>query len=232
MSLVKQYNDIQKRIQSAAERVGRNPEDVKLIPVSKYNPVESIQTLVDVGVKDFGESRVQELTEKQPQLSEEINWHLIGHLQRNKVKYIVRMPNCKLIHSVDSFRLAEEIQQRCEVEERDQVDILVQVNVANDDDKFGLPASKALDVIREIARLERVKIKGLMTIVFEVDEPEEVRPYFRKLRELADTIRGAGISGVEMKELSMGMTNDFEVAIEEGATMVRVGSAIFGARNY
>lgn len=232
LSLVKQLNDIQERIQRTAERVDRNPEDVKLIPVSKYNPIESIQTLIDAGVKDFGESRVQELIEKQSQLSEEVNWHLIGHLQRNKVKYIVRMPNCKLIHSVDSFKLAEEIHRRCEVEERDQIDILVQVNVANDDDKFGLPASKALEMIQEIARLDRVKIKGLMTIVFAVDDAEEVRPYFRKLKELADTIKEAVIPGVEMKELSMGMTNDFEVAIEEGATMIRVGSAIFGERNY
>ncbi len=231
MNLLERLIDVQKRVGEAAARARRDPDEVQLIPVSKFHPLEEIQMLMTAGITDFGENRVQELLEKQSVLSgAEVNWHLIGHLQRNKVKYVVRMPNLKLIHSVDSFRLAEEIQKRCETEER-EMDILIQVNVANDDAKFGVPARTTVELIRRIFVFDRVKVKGLMTIVPEVDDPEEVRPYFRKLKELSMEIQTT-IPGVEMTELSMGMTNDFEIAIEEGATMVRVGSAIFGSRNY
>ncbi|AZR73022.1 YggS family pyridoxal phosphate enzyme [Anoxybacter fermentans] len=229
MGLLERLADVQRRIRLAAERVNRNPEEIKLIPVSKYHSIEKIQTLLKAGIYDFGESRVQELREKQSQLPKDVNWHLIGHLQRNKVKYVVRMPNCKLIHSVDNLRLVQEIQRRCELEDT-TMDILVQVNVANDDAKFGILSGEALEFVKKVAEFDRVKVKGLMTIVPEVDDPEEVRPYFRRLKELSEEIRKAAIPGVEMAELSMGMTNDFEVAIEEGATMVRIGSAIFGPR--
>lgn len=230
-TLIEQYQEVLERVRQAAIKANRHPDEVKLVPVSKFNPVEKIETLLEIGVAAFAESKVQELQEKQPVLPPHVEWHLIGHLQRNKVKYVVRMPNCRLIHSVDSFRLAEEIQRQCEKEER-VMEILIQVNVANDDAKFGVPVGEALAMVKDIATLERVKVKGLMTIVPEADDPEETRPHFRRLRQLAEEIRTVGIPGVEMQELSMGMTGDFPVAIEEGATLVRVGSAIFGARDY
>ncbi len=232
MKLLDRFDNIQIKVQKAAQCVNRNPKDVKLVAVSKFHPIEEITPLIESGHYIFGESRVQELQEKQPLLPNDVEWHLIGHLQRNKVKYIVRMPNCKLIHSVDSLRLIEEIQCQCELNDRQEMDILIQVNVANDDAKFGVSAIEAIELIREAMRYDRVKIKGLMTIVPEVDKPEEVRGYFKKLRELLHQIQDAQIPGLELTELSMGLTGDFEVAIEEGATMVRIGSAIFGSRNY
>lgn len=222
---------IQERIRQAALRVNRNPGEIKLVPVSKFNPIEKIQELVDVGVSDFAENKVQELMDKQAQMTERINWHLIGHLQRNKVKYIVRMPNCRMIHSVESLRLAEEIERNC-AEVGRTMDILLQVNVANDDAKFGLSVDETMHMAKKVSLLPHLKLKGLMTILPEEDHPEKCRPYFQRLRELALEIAAAEIAGVEMVELSMGMTGDFEVAIEEGATLVRIGSAIFGARNY
>ena len=224
--------NVKERMEQAANRAGRDVEDVKLIPVSKYHSIDKIKELMEIGIYTFGESRAQELRDKQEILSEEINWHFIGHLQRNKVKYIIRMPNCEYIHSLDSMRLAKKIQHRCELEET-EIKVLVQVNVANDDDKFGILARNALEYIEKVAKkFDRIKIKGLMTILPHFDDPEDCRPYFRKLKELSQQIGEANIPGVEMKELSMGMTNDFEVAIEEGATMIRVGSGIFGPRNY
>lgn len=230
MNLVERLRIVQKRIENAALKANRDPKEVKLIPVSKYHPIEAIQTLAEIGIKDFAENKVQELIEKQSTLSSKINWHFIGHLQRNKVKYLIRMPNIRLIHSVDSLRLAEEIQKRCEIEDR-EMNILIQLNVADDQAKFGVSDNQLFELIQQISCFERVKIKGLMTILPEID-PNKTRPYFRKLKELALEIENMGLAGVEMAELSMGMTNDFEIAIEEGATLIRIGSAIFGARNY
>lgn len=231
MNICEHLADVRERIRQAAVRANRDPLEIKLVPVSKFNPIEKIQELVDAGIDNFAENKVQELMDKQAQMTEDINWHLIGHLQRNKVKYVVRMPNCRMIHSVDSLRLAEEIENQC-AEMGRTMDILLQVNVANDDAKFGLKADDTLHMAKKIALLPHLKLKGLMTILPEEDHPEKCRPYFRKLKELATEIAAAEIPGVEMVELSMGMTGDFEVAIEEGATLVRIGSAIFGARNY
>lgn len=235
MDLVNRLRDVKRRIQLTAERVKRDPEEIKLIPVSKFRSVEEMQILIDRGIRDFAENKVQELSTKQTILSDQVRWHLIGHLQRNKVKFLTLLPNLQLIHSVDSLRLAEEIQKRCQAANQ-EMPILMQINVANDDAKFGLLPNQAWGVLQEISKLKRVKVKGLMTIVPEVKDPNEVRPFFRRLKnlsdELAEKIAVKGISGVELKELSMGMTNDFEVAIEEGATIVRVGSAIFGPRVY
>lgn len=231
MEIVERLAAVQAEIHLVAKKAHRDPREVHLIPVSKFNPVESIETIFKAGICAFAENKVQELMEKQPQLPLEIEWHLIGHLQRNKVKYIVRMPNCRWVHSVDSLKLAEEIQRLCVAEDR-EMNILIQVNVAEDQAKFGVSIEDTLALVKSIATLDRVKVKGLMTIVPEVDDPEQSRPHFRRLRELAEEIDAAGIPGVEMCELSMGMTGDFAVAIEEGATMVRIGSAIFGARNY
>ena len=231
MNICERLAAIQERIQLAATRVNRNPVEVKLLPVSKFNPIESIEAVMAAGISDFAESKVQELMDKQSKMPLTVNWHLIGHLQRNKVKYVVRMLNCRMIHSVDSVQLAREIERHCATLER-TMDILIQVNVANDDAKFGVTLAEVFPLLQEVAELPHIRIKGLMTIVPEEDNPEKCRPYFRRLRELAKEIEQLRIPGVEMSELSMGMTGDFEVAIEEGATIVRIGSAIFGARSY
>lgn len=231
MEIAEQLAAVQKQICLAAERAHRHPEEIRLIPVSKFHPVESIQAVMDAGIYAFAENKVQELMEKQPQLPLDLEWHLIGHLQRNKVKYVVRMPNCRWVHSVDTLPLAQEIQRLCTAAGR-EMNVLIQVNVAEDEAKFGVSSPEALTLIKAIAALDRVKVKGLMTIVPEADDPELSRPHFRRLRELAEEIAAERIPGVEMCELSMGMTGDFAVAIEEGATIVRVGSAIFGQRDY
>lgn len=220
---------VEEKIKAACNKANRNIDDVKLIAVSKTKPVEDIEEAYDYGIRDYGENKVQELDEKFPVLPNDINWHLIGHLQRNKVKYIV--DKVRLIHSVDSVRLAEQINIEAEKKDVD-VDILVQVNIANEDTKFGLMENDTIDTIKQISLLPRVHIKGLMTIAPYTDNPEDNRGYFRGMKELSEKISSLNINGVEMRELSMGMTGDYEVAIEEGATLVRVGTGIFGNRNY
>lgn len=224
------YKDIQKKIAAACERVGRNPEEVTLIAVSKTKPEEMIQELYDHGVRDFGENKVQEMTAKYESLSKEIRWHLIGHLQRNKVKYIV--DKAVLIHSVDSFRLAEAI--NIEARKRNIIaDILIEVNVAQEETKFGLSTEDVLFMVQEISdKLTNVRIKGLMTIAPFVSDPEENRCIFRELKKLSIDINDKNINNVSCDILSMGMSNDYEIAVEEGATHVRVGTSIFGERNY
>ncbi|MCI8466414.1 MAG: YggS family pyridoxal phosphate-dependent enzyme [Lachnospiraceae bacterium] len=221
--------EVERRVRAACERAGRRREDVTLIAVSKTKPVLALREIMDCGVVDFGENKVQELCGKMEEITEPLHWHLIGHLQRNKVKYIV--DKAYLIHSVDSLRLAKEIQK--EAEKCDVVcPVLVEINIGGEESKDGIPKEEAIPLIQEIAKLPRLKVRGLMTIAPPVEEPEEARGYFREMRELFMAVKEAQIPGVEMKELSMGMTGDFEVAIEEGATMVRVGTAIFGARSY
>ena len=220
---------VEKRVQDACKRAGRSRDEVTLIAVSKTKPVSLIREAMACGQVDFGENKVQELCKKLEEIREPLRWHLIGHLQRNKVKYVV--DKACLIHSVDSERLAQEIQK--EAAKRDVVcPVLVEVNVGGEETKSGVSPQEALPLVRSIAALPNVKVKGLMTVAPPVEKPEDARIYFKELRELADTIRKEAIPGVEMKELSMGMTGDFEAAIEEGATMVRVGTAIFGARDY
>ena len=220
--------EIKERIVKAAQRSGRKPETVKLLPVSKAQSVEQIKQVKELGLTDFGESRVQELRDKREQVAG-VDWHMVGHLQRNKVKYLARMENCRLIHSLDSLRLARKIEDRGEKADR-KIKALVQVNVAKDENKFGFLPEEVETLLEQAADFEYLKIKGLMTLVPYVEDAEKVRPYFRQLREMFLDFKAADIAGVEMKELSMGMTNDFEVAIEEGATIVRIGRGIFGAR--
>lgn len=222
-------NEVEERITAACKRNGRKREEVTLIAVSKTKPVEMIEKVYETGVRNFGENWVQELKEKTEIVKEEINWHLIGHLQRNKVKYIIDKVAC--IHSVDSYRLAEQIDAEAK-KKGITVNILLEVNVAEEDTKFGLKVEETEALVREIAPLEHVKVKGLMTIAPFVGNPEENRMVFRKLRQLSVDIKSKNIDNVCMDELSMGMTNDFEVAIEEGATLIRVGTAIFGQRDY
>lgn len=221
--------DVERRVAEACKRAGRDRSEVTLIAVSKTMPVEDLQVIYDAGIREFGENKVQELTGKIPEMPADINWHLIGHLQRNKVKYIV--DKVKLIHSVDSYRLAEEINIQAK-KHGVIVPILIEVNVANETSKFGVKYEEAKQLCEEISHLDAVHIEGLMTIAPNVVVPEENRANFHKIKDLSVDIANENIDNVDMRVISMGMTNDFEVAIEEGATHVRVGTAIFGARNY
>ena len=221
--------DVEAKIQAACDRSGRKREDVTLIAVSKTKPVSDIYEVMETGIKDYGENKVQELCDKIETIHEPLNWHMIGHLQRNKVKYIV--DKVSMIHSVDSLRLAEQINLEA-AKKNVEVDILIEVNVAEEDSKFGLSTEEVIDMVQSIAKLPNVHIKGLMTVAPFTDDPEENRPYFRNLKQLAVDIAHKNIDNVTMNVLAMGMTGDYEVAIEEGATMVRVGTGIFGERIY
>lgn len=227
--LKESLEQVQQNIRNACERVGRDPSEVTLIAVSKTKPNEVLQEAYDAGVRVFGENKVQELVGKMDSLPEDIQWHMIGHLQRNKVKYIAG--RVALIHSVDSFRLAEEI--NIQAKKRGIIiPILVEVNIGEENSKFGVHAEDTEELVREIAELNGVSVKGLMTIAPYVVDSEENRPLFHKIKELAIDIHSKNIDNVSMGILSMGMTNDYEVAVEEGATMVRVGTGIFGERSY
>ncbi|MBQ8803537.1 MAG: YggS family pyridoxal phosphate-dependent enzyme [Tyzzerella sp.] len=221
--------EVEQKIEEACKRAGRRREEVTLIAVSKTKPVSMLEEVYDCGIRNFGENKVQELVDKFSKLPSDINWHMIGHLQRNKVKAVI--DKAALIHSVDSVRLAEAIEQEAAKRGLD-VDVLIEVNVAEEDSKFGLKVEDVLPMIETIATFPHVHIKGLMTIAPFVENPEENRTVFAQLRKLSVDIAGKNIDNVSVGILSMGMTNDFEIAIEEGATIVRVGTAIFGERNY
>ena len=216
-------------MEDACRRAGRDAGDVTLIAVSKTKPLPMLQEAYEAGVRDFGENRVQELVEKYEALPGDIRWHMIGHLQRNKVKYLVG--KVFLIHSVDSLRLAQEIQREAE-KKQTEVNILVEVNVAGEESKFGSRREETLQLVKEIALLPVVHIQGLMTVAPYVENPEENRGIFANLQQLAVDIGRENIDNVNMNVLSMGMTGDYPVAVEEGATCVRVGTGIFGNRSY
>ena len=221
--------EVESNIAAACERAGRKRSEVKLIAVSKTKPVELIRDAIDYGIKDFGENKVQEMCDKMEIISEKLNWHMIGHLQRNKVKYIV--DKAYLIHSVDSLRLAEQINQ--EAEKKNVVcNVLIEVNIAGEESKFGVAKEEVKSLLEAIKNLKHVHVKGLMTIAPFVDDAEDNREYFREMHKLFIDMRQENIDNISMEILSMGMTGDYQVAIEEGATMVRVGTGIFGARNY
>lgn len=220
---------VELRIQEACRRCGRSRNEVTLIAVSKTKPVELLQKIYQEGIRYFGENKVQELTDKCEIMPDDIRWQMIGHLQRNKIKYII--DKVDLIHSVDSLRLAEAIDK--EAGKKDVIaNVLLEVNVAKEESKFGLMPEEVLDFVKEIVRFKNIKVQGLMTIAPFVTNPEENRKHFANLRKLSVDISNEKVNNVNMSILSMGMTNDFEVAIEEGASMVRVGTAIFGERNY
>ena len=216
-------------IKSACQKAGREPGDVTLIAVSKTKPVSAIREAYEHGIREFGENKVQELVEKQEALPKDIRWHMIGHLQRNKVKYNV--DKAALIHSVDSVRLAEEISREA-VKKQITVSILIEVNIAGEDTKFGAAPEETEALVREIAQLPGIHIEGLMTIAPYVDDAEENRQYFSRLKQLSVDIKRKNIDNVSMNVLSMGMTGDYMVAVEEGASYVRVGTGIFGERQY
>ena len=227
--LKENLEEVEEKIAKACEHAGRAREEVTLIAVSKTKPIEMLQEIYDEGIRDFGENKVQELTEKYEVMPKDMKWHMIGHLQRNKVKYIV--DKVYLIHSVDSLRLAEEISREA-VKKQVEVNILIEVNVAQEESKFGTTTEETEKLVRDISFLPGVHIKGLMTIAPFVEDPEENRIYFRKLRQLAVDIGNKNIDNVSMSILSMGMTGDYTVAVQEGSAIVRVGTGIFGERDY
>lgn len=229
MIIAENIAEIKGIIQDSCKRASRNAEEVTLITVSKTQPVEKLQEAYDAGSRDFGENKVQEMLDKIPELPSDIRWHMIGHLQRNKVKYIV--DKVYLIHSVDSLRLAEEISKEA-LKKQVDVNILVEVNVAEEDSKFGTTTEEAIALVEAISKLPAVHVKGLMTIAPYVENAEENRLIFQKLRQLSVDIADKNIDNISMSILSMGMTGDYAVAVEEGATYVRVGTGIFGQRDY
>ncbi len=218
---------VEENIRTACRNAGRSREEVTLVAVSKTKPVSMLTEVYNCGIRNFGENKVQEICEKREQLPSDIQWHMIGHLQRNKVKYIIR--DTALIHSVDTYRLAEEINIQAKKIRR-IVPILIEVNAAGEASKFGIAEDEVLQLTEEIARLDNLRIQGLMTIAPYTTDPEENRPYFSKIRKLSVDIAAKNIDNVHMGILSMGMTGDYMIAIEEGATIVRVGTGIFGAR--
>ena len=219
---------MRERIRKACESCGRDVDSVRLVAVSKTIPADSIREAIEAGVTILGENYVQESREKFNALAQyPVSWHFIGHLQSNKAKYAVRLFD--LIHSVDSLKLARELDKQAKKVDKIQP-ILVQVNISGEDTKSGISADEDPGLVAEISRLENLSIKGLMTMPPYFYQPEKVKPFFAALRELRDQIKESALPGVSLEELSMGMTGDFEVAIEEGATLVRIGTAIFGER--
>lgn len=228
--LQENYESIDKKITEACKRAGRNRDAVTLIAVSKTKPLSDIEELLqNTDAENFGENKVKELVDKYEHISRPVKWHMIGHLQTNKVKYIV--DKVCLIHSVDSVNLAKTIEKEA-AKHNVVVPVLIEVNVAGEESKFGVSVEETEDLIRQIKDFPHIHIDGLMTIAPFVANPEENRVHFRRLKELLLDINSKNIDNVHMNVLSMGMTNDYEVAVEEGATMVRVGTGIFGERNY
>ena len=226
MGILENLNEVLGKIAAAAEKSGRNPDEITLVAVSKTKPVELIKEAVRCGVTQLGENRVQEVMEKFEYV-EGAQWHLIGHLQKNKVKYIV--DKAVLIHSVDSFELAKEIDKHAKKVGKIQ-DILIQVNISGEESKSGIEPENTEEICRQVARLENVKIKGFMTMAPREADENELHKIFGGLRALQEEIKEKNIENVELKELSMGMSGDYEIAIMEGATIVRVGTGIFGTR--
>ncbi len=220
---------IEENICKACKKAGRERSEVTLIAVSKTKPLEDLQAVYDLNIRDFGENKVQELTGKIEAMPDDIKWHMIGHLQRNKVKYIV--DKVELIHSVDSLRLAEEISKQA-IKKNVNVNILVEINIGDEESKFGISADEVKVLVREIAILDNIKVQGLMCVAPYVVDSEENRAFFHKIKDLSVDIMKENIDNVSMNVLSMGMSNDYQVAIEEGATMVRIGSNLFGKRDY
>ena len=231
--IIENLYQVEENIRLACEKSNRSREEVTLIAVSKTKPIDMLVSARSTGICDFGENKVQELCDKFEYFESldtmPVNWHMIGHLQTNKVKYLIG--KTKLIHSVDSYKLACEIEKQAAKHDV-VVSILVEVNIANEESKFGLKKEDVIALVKDIAKLPHVQIKGLMTVAPFVEDPEDNRLYFREIKQLSVDIDNQNIDNVSMEILSMGMTGDYMVAIEEGSTMVRVGTGIFGERNY
>lgn len=225
--IAENIRQVRERIREACRMAGRDPGEVTLIAVTKTMPCEALMEAYAAGERIFGENRVQEILEKQPKLPSDVRWHMIGHLQRNKVKDVI--DRAEMIHSVDSLRLAQEIETQAQ--KADLIaKILLEVNVAGEASKFGLKAEEVAPVCEELSCLPHIRVCGLMTVAPYTPIPEENREVFRKLKKLSVDIRLKNINNINMNVLSMGMTNDYEIAIQEGATMIRVGTGIFGER--
>ena len=227
--LYENYEKVVENVKNACARSGRNFDDVTIIAVSKTKPLSDVEELLAHGVTEFGENKVQEMVDKYEHVSKPVHWHLIGHLQTNKVKYIV--DKACMIHSVDSVHLAKEIEKEA-AKKNLVVEVLLEVNIAHEESKFGINETEVYDLIDAIKDMPHIHVMGLMTIAPFVENPEDNRIYFRKMYQLSLDIKSKCIDNIDMNVLSMGMTNDYEIAVEEGATMIRVGTAIFGARNY
>ncbi len=220
-------DEIKKRIALSAARAGRDPGEIKLMAVTKTVAAGRVKEAIDAGITLFGENYVQEAKDKIASLGKNVQWHMIGHLQTNKSKYVVHLFNC--VQSVDRLELAQELDKRAELAGY-KIDALIEVNVSGEQTKSGIAAPDAINLVKRVSALENISVRGLMTMPPFSDNPEDSRPYFRALKEISRQISEARIPCVMMDELSMGMTDDFEVAIEEGATIVRIGRAIFGER--
>jgi len=225
MSIKENLEKIKQQIRAKSKLVGRDPQEITLVAVAKTVEVDRIEEAIASGVTIVGESRVQEANEKYRKVGNKVIWHLVGHLQRNKAKDAVKIFD--LIHSVDSVKLANEIDKQARNGGKIQK-ILIEVNVSGEESKYGLSPEELIPFLKEISELANIRVKGLMTMAPLYENPDYSRPHFRKLRELMEKVKAQNIINVEMKYLSMGMTNDFEVAIEEGSNMVRIGRAIFG----
>jgi len=221
--------DVRARVRAAAQKSGRQPDEVRLIAISKTHPASVIKQVCQLGATDFGENRVQEAEGKIVEIGrEKVRWHLVGHLQANKARRAVNLFD--VIHSVDSLDLAQRLDRLCVEESRESLPVLIQVDLGHEETKSGIEESELTHMVESLGPLTRVKLIGLMTLPPFFDDPEQSRAFFRRLRELRDELNQRGAFGERTGELSMGMTHDFEVAIEEGAPMVRIGTAIFGER--
>ena len=229
MSIAERLTEVREKIRAAALDAGRNPDEVRLVAVSKTRPSTDVVEAFQAGQIVFGENYVQELRAKVSEVTDAVEWHFIGHLQSNKVRRIAGLVS--MIHSLDRLSLAEEISRQWNRLSKN-CDVLVQVNISGEVTKSGTTAADTLQLVRDIARLPNIRIKGVMTMPPFFDDPEAARPFFAGLRQLAELIAAENIPGVEMKELSMGMSGDFAAAIREGATLVRVGTSIFGERRH
>ncbi len=221
--------EIKRSIESTCKGVGRDPEEIKIIGVTKTVDLPKIKEAIGYGLRSIGENKVQEIREKHEKIDESIEWHMIGHLQTNKVKYII--DKVDLIQSLDSIRLAKEINKQCK-KNNGKMNVLIQVNIANADSKFGISPKEIHVFLDKLSEMNNLKIKGLMTIVPYVENPEKVRVYFKKMKELFDSLKNRNGNNIQLEYLSMGMTNDYLIAIEEGSNMVRIGTGVFGQRNY
>ncbi|SEN16492.1 hypothetical protein SAMN05216454_10154 [Peptostreptococcus russellii] len=230
MSIAKNLDKVRQNIKDVAQKCGRKPEEILLLGVTKTVDIDVVEEAIELGITDVGENKPQELTRKYEAIGDKVKWHQIGSLQTNKVKYII--DKVELIHSLDRISLAKEIQKRAEKEDLD-INCLVQVNVSKEESKHGIYKEDVENFIRECSsNYDRIKIKGLMTMAPFDASREEIRSVFKDLKDLSVKISDMNIDNVEMKELSMGMSGDYEIAIEEGATIVRIGTSIFGKRNY
>jgi len=230
MNIKENVDDILNRVKASAIRSGRKPEDITVIAVSKTVDSDRAREAIEAGLENLGENKVQEFTNKYEQLSNlNIKWHMIGHLQKNKVKYII--DKAELIHSVENLDLVKEIDKRAK-QHQIVSNVLIEINIGEEDSKFGLNSENIYDFVKDMEQFENIKILGIMTVAPYCEEPEDIRWLFKKMKEIFDSISKMELKNISMKYLSMGMTNDFEVAIEEGSNIVRIGTAIFGERNY